>query len=48
MRNTLKNSLEFGKVYKRGRSFADGLLAVYVLKKDDQNLRLGISVSKKV
>jgi ribonuclease P protein component len=48
VRNTLKNSLEFGKVYKRGRSFADGLLAVYVLKKEDQNLRLGISVSKKV
>jgi len=45
---SLKNSLEFGNVYKRGKSYANKYLVMYIA---DNNLginRLGISVSKKV
>ncbi|MDO5154328.1 MAG: ribonuclease P protein component [Eubacteriales bacterium] len=45
---SLKNSLEFGNVYKRGKSYANKYLVMYIV---DNNLgvnRLGISVSKKV
>ena len=45
---SLKNSLEFGNVYKQGKSYANKYLVMYIA---DNNLgvnRLGISVSKKV
>lgn len=45
---SLKNSLEFGNVYKRGKSYGNKYLVMYIV---DNNLgvnRLGISVSKKV
>ena len=45
--NSLKNTAEFRQVYEGGKSFANRLLVVYVLKKDGP-LRIGISVSKKV
>ena len=46
---SLKNTQQFGRVYKTGRSRADKNLVMYVLDNGytDQN-RLGISVSKKV
>lgn len=49
MRNidSLKNSAEFKEVYENGKSLANRLLAVYVLKKEGP-FRLGISVSRKV
>lgn len=46
--NSLKNSREFGNVYRCGKSFANKYLVMYVLEKNDKENRFGISVSKKV
>ncbi len=48
LKNSLKNSAEFDRVFKNGRSFANRLLVMYVCKNDLNSNRLGISVSKKV
>ena len=45
---SLKNSLEFGNVYKRGRSYANKYLVMYIIDNDLESNRLGISVSKRV
>ena len=45
---SLKNSLEFGNVYKRGRSYANKYLVMYIVDNNLESNRLGISVSKKV
>lgn len=45
---SLKNSLEFGNVYKRGKSYANKYLVMYIVDNDLEINRLGISVSKKV
>ncbi len=45
---SLKNSLEFGNVYKRGKSYANKYLVMYIVDNDLGINRLGISVSKKV
>ena len=45
--NSLTNTKEFKEVYENGRSKANRLLIVYVLKKEGP-LKIGISVSKKV
>lgn len=51
----LKKNFEFTTVYRRGKSFANDLLVMYILKNKknkDQDLKLynklGVSVSKKV
>ncbi|WP_373897208.1 ribonuclease P protein component [Haloimpatiens sp. FM7315] len=46
----VRKNLEFRRIYKRGRSFSNKLLVLYIYKnRDNINLnRLGISVSKKV
>ena len=45
---SLKNSLEFGNVYKRGSSYVNKYLVMYLVDNDLESNRLGISVSKKV
>ena len=45
---SLKNSLEFGNVYKHGKSYANKYLVMYIVDNDLEINRLGISVSKKV
>lgn len=45
---SLKNSLEFGNVYKRGKSYANKYLVMYIVDNNLEINRLGISVSKKV
>ena len=45
---SLKNSLEFGNVYKRGKSLANKYLVMYITDNGLESNRLGISVSKKV
>ena len=45
---SLKNSLEFGNVYKRGKSYANKYLVMYIVDNNLESNRLGISVSKKV
>jgi len=47
--NSLKKNNDFLKVYQTRRSYANNLLVMYVLKKEDDEIsRVGISVSKKV
>ena len=48
MKNTLKNSSEFHNVYEKGKSYANRLLVMYVLKNDLNKNRIGISCSKKI
>ena len=45
---SLKKNADFQKVYKQGKSYANRLLVMYVLKNGKNKNRLGISVSKKV
>ena len=46
--NSIKKNKDFKEVYQNGKSLANRLLVMYVLKTDKQDTRIGISVSKKV
>lgn len=46
--DSLRSNQDFVTVYKKGRSFANTLLVVYLLENSSDRNRLGISVSKKV
>lgn len=48
--NSLKKNSEFSEVYNNGKSYANKLLVMYILEKNDQSgkCKIGISVSKKV
>ena len=46
--NSLKKNDLFRAVYKKGRSFANNNLVMYVLENGEDFNRIGISVSKKV
>ena len=45
---SLKKNGDFQNVYKKGKSYANRYLVMYVLENDTDRNRLGISVSKKV
>ncbi|MCC8150203.1 MAG: ribonuclease P protein component [Lachnospiraceae bacterium] len=45
---SLKKTRDFQHVYRQGKSRANRLLVMYVLKNDTEKNRFGISVSKKV
>jgi ribonuclease P protein component len=45
---SLKKYGDFQRVYKKGKSYANKYLIMYVLRQDTQKNRIGISVSKKV
>lgn len=45
---SLKKNRDFQTVYRKGRSYANKLLVMYILENDQQKNFLGISVSKKV
>jgi ribonuclease P protein component len=45
---SLKKNKDFQIIYKRGTSFANRFLVMYVLENHTEKNRLGISVSKKV
>ena len=45
---SLKKNRDFQKVYRKGKSYANKYLVMYVLEKGTSQNRLGISVSKKV
>lgn len=45
---SLKKYGDFQRVYKKGKSYANKYLIMYVLEQNTQNNRIGISVSKKV
>ena len=47
--NSIKKYGDFQKVYKTGKSYANRLLIMYVMRtKEETDTRIGISVSKKV
>ena len=45
---SLKKNKDFQVVYRKGKSYANKYLVMYVLKNDTEQNRIGISVSKKV
>ncbi|MBO5235930.1 MAG: ribonuclease P protein component [Spirochaetaceae bacterium] len=45
---SLKKNKDFQIVYKKGKSYANKYLVMYVLNNEEKKNRLGISVSKKV
>lgn len=45
---SLKKYGDFQRVYKKGKSYANKYLVMYVRKQDTSKNRIGISVSKKV
>ena len=45
---SLKKNMDFQKVYKTGKSYANKYLVMYVLENSLNKNRIGISVSKKV
>ncbi|MCC8045153.1 MAG: ribonuclease P protein component [Clostridiales bacterium] len=45
---SLKKYGDFQRVYRKGKSYANKNLVMYVLKQDTQENHIGISVSKKV
>ena len=45
---SLKKNYDFQQVYRKGKSFANKYLVMYVLENNMDKNRLGISVSKKV
>ena len=45
---SLKKNRDFQNVYKKGKSYANRYLVMYVLKNGTEKNRIGISVSKKV
>ena len=47
MRNNLRQSGEFKKAYEKGRRYEGLLLTAFVLRNDQGNHRLGITVSRK-
>ena len=44
----IKKNKEFQRIFKKGKSFANRQFIVYILKSDQPEFRLGLSVSKKV
>lgn len=46
--NSIKKNRDFQKIYRTGRSFANKLLVMYVMRAEREDTRIGISVSKKV
>ena len=46
--DSLKKNRDFQNVYKKGKSYANKYLVMYVLKNETEENRIGISVSKKV
>lgn len=45
---SLKKYGDFQRVYKKGKSYANKYLIMYILEQNTQKNRIGISVSKKV
>lgn len=48
MSESIKKTVEFTKVYRNGKSFANKYLVMYILENQSDKNRIGISVSKKV
>jgi len=44
----IKKDRQFRYIYSRGKSFANKKLVIYYIKNNDEKLKVGISISKKV
>ncbi len=44
----IKENREFGRIYRRGKSYVSSSLVIYVLKNKKSNLRFGITTGKKI
>lgn len=45
---SLKKNRDFQRVYRRGKSYANKYLVMYIMETQEEKNRIGISVSKKV
>ena len=45
---TLKENRDFGRLYRRGKSYVSPVLVTYILKNKNNNLRYGITTGKKI
>lgn len=45
---TITSNRDFQRIYRRGRSFISPVLVTYAIKTKNNNLRIGITTSKKV
>lgn len=45
---TIKNDYEFRRVYKKGKSFVNAAVIIYILKNKRKINRIGITTSKKI
>ena len=45
---TIKNDYEFRRVYKKGKSFVNAAVIIYILKNKKKINRIGITTSKKI
>ena len=45
---TLKENKDFRRLYSRGRSYSSAVLVTYVMKNRSNNVRIGITTSKKI
>ena len=48
MKDSIKKTKDFQTVYRKGKSFANSYIVMYVNKTGEDDRKLGISVSKKV
>lgn len=46
--NRLRKNMEFKKVYKAGKNYWNRNLIVYVKRNGTENIRIGVSITKKV
>lgn len=44
--STLKLNRDFGRLYKKGKSYAGGYIVVYMLKTNRHDKRIGLTVGK--
>lgn len=45
---TLKENRQFQRAYRRGKSYVSPILVTYVIKNNTNNLKIGITTSKKI
>ncbi len=45
---TLKRNNDFRRLYSRGRSYASSVVVIYVMKNRSNDVRVGITTSKKI
>mgnify|MGYP000570926399 FL=1 len=45
---SIKKNSDFQNIYRNGKSYANRLLVMYVMRNGEESNQLGISVSKKV